>query len=179
MSPHMIGVISLNIFRRNMKNSTSLLIIDMQEGFITEETQHVTDNINNMLENNTYDIIIATKFLNYHESPFVKHLQWEEMIDNNTDLLSSVELASDYIVEKYGYHCGQELIDILKENHIDKIDIVGVDTDACVLANATYLFDNGFDITVYSKLCASTGGIDVHNAAIEILKRNIGSKNIV
>ena len=126
-----------------MKNSTALLIIDMQEGFITEETQHVTDNINNMLENNTYDIIIATKFLNYHKSPFVKHLQWEEMIDNNTDLLSSV------------------------------------DTDACVLANATYLFDNGFDITVYSKLCASTGGIDVHNAAIEILKRNIGSKNIV
>ena len=50
----------------------------MQEGFITEETQHVTDNINNMLENNTYDIIIATKFLNYHESPFVKHLQWKK-----------------------------------------------------------------------------------------------------
>lgn len=162
-----------------MKNSTALLIIDMQKGFITKETQHVADNINNMLKNNTYDTIIATKFLNYHKSPFVKHLQWEEMIDNNTDLLPPIELESDYIVEKYGYHCGQELIGIFKENHIDKIDIVGVDTDACVLANATYLFDKGFNITVYSKLCASTGGIDIHDAAIEILRRNIGAKNIV
>lgn len=162
-----------------MNNSTALLIIDMQEGFITKETQHVADSINDMLKNNTYDTIIATKFLNYHESPFVKHLQWEEMIDNNTDLLPFIELASNYIVEKYGYHCGQELIDILKENHIDRIDIVGVDTDECVLANATYLFDKGFNVTVYSKLCASTGGIGIHNAAIEILKRNIGTKNIV
>lgn len=77
-----------------MKNSTALLIIDMQEGFITKETQYV-------------------------------------------------------------------------------------DTDACVLANATYLFDNGFDITVYSKLCASTGGIDIHDVAIEIIEKNIGTKNIV
>lgn len=38
-----------------MKNSTALLIIDMQEGFITKETQHVADNINNMLKNNTRD----------------------------------------------------------------------------------------------------------------------------
>lgn len=30
-----------------MKNSTALLIIDMQEGFITKETQHVGVDIHN------------------------------------------------------------------------------------------------------------------------------------
>lgn len=143
------------------------------------KTQHIIGNINDIISAHKYDIIIATKFINYQESPFVKHLQWTEMIDKNTDLLPSIEAPSDSIIKKNGYQCGQELIDVLKENNIKDINIVGIDTDACVLVNAIYLFDNGFNVSVHSQACASTGGESIHKSAIEILKRNIGSQNVL
>lgn len=160
-------------------SSTALLIIDIQEGFITKETEHVIDNIYDIIKDNTYNIIITTKFMNYYDSPFVKHLQWKEMISDHTELLQYIESASNYIIEKHGYQCSEELIYILKENSIENIHIVGVDTDACVLINAMYLFDNGFNISIHSQACASTGGVNIHNFAIEILKRNIGAQNII
>ena len=57
--------------------------------------------------------------------------------------------------------------------------MVGVDTDACILTTALALFDFGVQPVIYRDLCASTGGAEMHSAAIDVLNRNIGESNVL
>ncbi|MPN37515.1 hypothetical protein SDC9_185034 [bioreactor metagenome] len=51
------------------------------------------------------------------------------------------------------------------------IDVVGFDTDACVMAAAINLFDEGYDFDVLGEYCASTNGWDYHEAAMKIISK--------
>lgn len=49
-----------------------LLVIDMQKGFINENTNFLIDKIRDLLNNDYFDKIAFTKFINYSDSYFVK-----------------------------------------------------------------------------------------------------------
>lgn len=51
------------------------------------------------------------------------------------------------------------------------IDVVGFDTDACVMAAAVNLFDAGYDFDVLGEYCASTNGPDYHEAGMKIINK--------
>lgn len=52
--------------------------------------------------------------------------------------------------------------------------MAGIDTDCCVMKTALDLFEIGIKPIVLSHYCASTGGNNIHLAALDMLKRNIG-----
>lgn len=58
----------------------SIIIIDMQKGFINENNKHIIDKINNYLSANTFKNIFYTKFYNNENSSFAKILKWNGMI---------------------------------------------------------------------------------------------------
>jgi nicotinamidase-related amidase len=67
---------------------------------------------------------------------------------------------------------------MLHEREIDTVVLCGVDTDACVMATALDAFDHGLRPLVLSDLCASSGGDSYHQAALMLLERNIGRRQL-
>lgn len=181
-----------------MKNI--LILVDMQNGFCqTKETREVISRIETLLKKQTFDAVIATKFLNADNSPFIKILNWNKMIENNpitkyekeeTKIVKPLKKYIHAVLFKRSYGLDKDLMDALIEMINDIIDnsaiteqkqvfIAGVDTDCCVLATAISLFENGIRPIVLTKYCASNGGKKSHEAGLTCLKRLIGQKQLI
>ena len=101
---------------------------------------------------------------------YVKYENWYDCIDKVEDL----EFCPDVVIEKYGYG----LSDYACLNKADNYDIIGFNTDACVLKIALDLFDKGYNFRVLTDYCYSSEGLDHHLNGVELLKRLI-SKAVV
>lgn len=161
-------------------SNEALVIVDMQNGFNSNlDTQEVEEKLSN-INKNDYDMIIATKFVNKEESMFVKQLNYHEMFDvEDTEFLSIVKELYDIQVPKNGYDRSNKIVSILNNTTIDTVYVIGFDTDGCVLSTALGLFDNGYKVKIIEELCASSGGEDVHQAALAVLERCIGRDNVI
>ena len=74
-----------------MKNV--LVVIDLQVGFINENTVRVANNIQELLESGKYDAVIATKFTNMPGSSFDSFLGWKGMLKEEEKALFPIVLA--------------------------------------------------------------------------------------
>lgn len=99
--------------------------------------------------------------------------------DVDTHIDKIVASHADTIINKKTYSCDSKLLDTLSENHIGSVDIVGMDSDACVLSTALFLFDHHIDVHVDTQGCASSAGEEMHHAAMMIIKRNIGADRVL
>ena len=64
-----------------------LLVIDMQEAFINESTEHVVEKITNLVNSNEYRKIAFTRFINTKNSRYVKELNFDGCIGEDKKLL--------------------------------------------------------------------------------------------
>jgi len=62
---------------------------------------------------------------------------------------------------------------VQKKHKIDKVELVGFDTENCVLTFARDSFDRGMKVVVLKDLCASHSNKKLHKAALEIIEDNI------
>lgn len=152
----------------------------MQNGFNTNlDTQEVEEKLSS-INKNDYDMIIATKFVNTDDSMFVKQLDYHKMFDiEDTEFLSIVKELYDIQVPKNGYDGSDKIVSILNNTTVDTVYVIGFDTDGCVLSTALGLFDNGYKVKIIEELCASSGGEDVHQAALAVLERCLGRDNVI
>lgn len=165
-----------------MKNV--LIVIDLQVGFINDKTIKVANNIRDLLEGGEYSAVIATKFTNMPGSSFDSFLGWTGMLgEEEKALLSFVEENADIIVSKCSYSCVkntnfiQSLLSLC-DGLPEEVTLVGVDTDACVLATAIDLFEMGIRPIIIEDCVGSSGGDEYHEAGMLLLKRSIGKEQI-
>ena len=92
-----------------------------------------------------------------------------------------LESGINYFDTAYGYHGGNServVGKLLKEyprvSHLDQIDIIGFDTDACVLSAAFDVFNLGCNMRILTDLCWSSGGKKMHEAGLLVMKRQFG-----
>lgn len=153
-----------------------LVIIDVQKGFLTPETNHIPNKIKELLKNRKFDFIVSTKFINTTNTAHYKYLNWNEMMDNESQELDPyIESISYRVFEKSINSCfTEEFNKFIKKNDIDKLVFVGIDTDCCVLKSAFDCFDKLIPFEVLTDCCASTGGLKFHKYACDIMKRSLG-----
>ena len=127
-----------------------LLIVDVQNGFITNpELAEIEGRINTLLSSNTFDSVISTVYENYENSPIIRFIGWKKRLtENEQELKEVVKEKSDFVVRKRTYSAlNDDLLGALcKANDgtlPECVYIVGVDTECCVLATATDLFEIG------------------------------------
>ena len=158
-----------------------LLIIDVQNGFVSERTKHVLPAIYKKIDEFKDELIISTKFINEPNSPYQSILNWYRLADTpETDLISKIEEESNYIFEKnINSSWCKQLETVLKDNNITEVYLAGIDTDCCVLKTATDLFENGIRPMVLTKCCASNGGEESHKAALKVMERTIGRNQLI
>jgi nicotinamidase-related amidase len=71
-----------------------------------------------------------------------------------------------------------ELAAYLREQRVERLFLVGIDTDMCVLKIAMDVFDIGIEPLILTDCCASTAGLQAHLAGLAVLSRNIGANRL-
>ena len=142
-----------------------LLVVDLQKEFRDNSGNY--ERILNFVRTNTtsrtdYDLVIALKCSNDMKSAFVKYNAWKECLNGVEDL----EFTPDVILHKTSYGLGGYNV-LSKDN---TYDIVGFNTDACVLKVALDLFDRCHDFRVLTKYCYSSSGHEWHEIGIKTMK---------
>ena len=155
-----------------------LLIVDVQNGFINDFTHHIPDRVARLIDTQAFEPLLFTRFVNAPGSPYQRLLEWHDSAEPpDTELVPELErfVAEGNVYVKRGLAgMPQALADRLTRDGIEEIDVVGIDTDMCVLKIALDLFDAGIEPVVLVDCCASTAGLQAHLAGLAILSRNIG-----
>lgn len=157
-----------------------LLIVDLQRGFITPETERVVGVIEKAINTLDYDICVYSKFFNNEKTSFSRILKWERFQSVEEQEMVLPVVSGDVVVSKdTSSAVTKELKQIIEEEKIERAYLCGIDTDSCVLATAFELFDNGVEPVIIIDGCASTGGDEFHHAAEMIMKRSFGKKTSI
>lgn len=124
-------------------------------------------------------LTIATQFTNPKDSLYRSLLGWGELSGPpETDILPPVLARADVKLEKTTYSAALGIAERLRNRVPRSVYVCGVDTDACVMAAAIGLFDLGLRPVVLADACASSGGLALHLSALEIMRRNLGRKQV-
>jgi len=160
--------------------SICLVIIDVQKGFMTEETNFLPDRIRSLLKKEKYDYIVATQFKNRENSPYTNFMKWHDMMDEESQKLDEfVQSVADRIFVKYINSCfTDEFCEYIREKKIDKLYFVGLDTECCVLKSAFDSFDKNIPFQVLGDYCASSAGKEIHRIACTVMKSAIGKDSV-
>ena len=159
--------------------SDCLVIIDCQTCFLQNtETAWVPYAISQLVKSRRFDYVICTVFQNTPSSFFMKQLHWDGCVAAS-DLIvhDAVSAVSERIFVKHSYSCfTSEFLQFIHQQHIDKLYFVGVDTDACVLKSAFDAADYDIPFEVLEDYCASSGGEELHEAAVRIIRCNLAHR---
>lgn len=153
-------------------SQNALLVIDVQREFLTDCTRDRVPGIQKLVETGGYDYCILTYYKNTPQSSSYGRLHWYEGLDACADslLIHPPEGLATVVEEKTTYGLPHE--DLFRLVGLcSHIDVVGFDTDACVMAAAVNLFDAGYDFDVLGEYCASTNGPDYHEAGMKIINK--------
>jgi nicotinamidase-related amidase len=159
-----------------------LLVVDVQKGFLNPNTEHVPERIERLIAERDYSPILFTRFENPEGSPYHRFLDWHECVGGpETDLAPRMmrHVREERVFTKPGYAgLPDQLAAYLRHNEVERVTIVGIDTDMCVLKVALDIFDLGIEPIVLVDCCASTAGMQAHLAGLAVLSRNIGPEQL-
>ena len=161
--------------------NAALLVVDLQHGFVNEETAGLPDAVGELLERagDRFRLRIASRYTNTEGCPCRVFLRSESVSEPpDTDLCGAVDRPDVVVLDKTTYALGPPLTRLLDEHGIETLFIAGVDTHACVLHEALDAFDRGVHPVVLADLCGSGDGATAHDAALLVLRAAIGVQNV-
>ncbi|MGH3521999.1 MAG: cysteine hydrolase [Mycobacterium sp.] len=163
-----------------------LVVVDVQNGFVTEHSQPVVPIIADLVRRwqAAHGDVVFTRYLNYPGSPFERLIGWSKMIDApETDLVAELtpHVGSQApVIDKYIYTLftpeGTQLID---ERGWTDLYVCGIDTEICVLKTAVDAFEHNLTPWILKDACASHSGPEAHAAGLFIAGRFIGTNQII
>jgi nicotinamidase-related amidase len=165
-----------------MASDGPLLVVDIQQGFLNEFTEHLPARVARLIDSGRYEPLLFTRFINPPGSAYRRLLNWHACA-GPPDTSLAPELAGyseqGSVFDKHGLAgLPPELRDHFRQldagSTPTRVHVVGIDTDMCVLKCAMDLFDLGLEPIVWADCCASTAGLQAHLAGLAILGRNIG-----
>ena len=157
-------------------SGVALLVVDVQHGYMKDETRHVPDAIRAYLDRHAdeFQRVVATRFVNTRDSPLARLRDYDRMTGPpDTDLCDGIARPGVEVVTKSTYSAlgepdAQPLLDART------LYIAGLNTENCVLANAFAAFDRGIDPVVLASLCASSHGRNAHEAGLAVMRTVTG-----
>ena len=156
-----------------------LVVIDLQNAFINENTKESPQEIKKLIETNQFDKIVFTRFINSLTNHVYTSIKWNKCMSLESQRIL-IDTKDSPIFPKETYSIlTSELKDYLVNNNIQKIYLCGIDIECCVLVSALNLFENNYDVYVLKDYCYSMNGNRAFENAITILKRNIGKDRVI
>lgn len=161
--------------------SELLLVVDVQNGFVSEDTRSVVLKIKRLIESGRFKNFAFTQFLNADGSPYEQYLHWFRLKSVEEQSIADELLSHAKTVFRKTIYSAMtdEFEEYLRDNDYKTIYIAGIDTDCCVLASSISIFEMGLRPIVLAEYCASNGGIASHKAGLLALERLIGTEQII
>ena len=147
-----------------------LLVIDLQKEFVKDSKgKKVYQECLEYIRSNKdkYHGIVAAVYENIPgDNPNMDRLlDWNECMD---------VLPLEFVANAAYTHSGYSIKEYPNVSQMDTIDIIGFDTDACVLSAAFDVFNLGCNMRILSDLCWSSGGAKMHKAGLLVMERQFG-----
>jgi nicotinamidase-related amidase len=160
----------------------TLLVVDVQRGFLNQYTHHLPERVARLVRTHRFDPIYFTRFENPPGGPYRRFLDWHHCErPPETELAPELArmAAPERVFSKPGYAgLPDALAGVLRNAGIERVTVVGLDTDMCVLKVVMDLFDLAIEPLVLVDCCASTAGLQAHLAGLAVLTRNIGAARL-
>ena len=142
-----------------------LLVVDLQPEFVKDSPgklvyQRCLDYINYCGAN--YDEVIAAVYKNTDSKNMHALVRWDEM-----QKIQKIEFKPTKMYVHSGYSIG----DRLNFNEHTKVDVIGFDTDACVLSTCFDLFNMDTNFRILANGCWSSGGVEMHGDGLAVMRR--------
>lgn len=145
-----------------------LLVVDVQKEFVKDKQgmkiyQKCLDYI--AMAHDNYNAVIAAVYVNRDNPNMQRLVEWDEC--KQIDML-------EFIPDAQFVHSGYSIKEYPYVQRTDTVDIIGFDTDACVLSACFHVFDLGCDMHILTNLMWSSGGKKMHEAGLAIMHRQFG-----
>jgi nicotinamidase-related amidase len=152
---------------------TALIVVDVQPDFITKENNWILPNIGNLLRDQKYDAYVEAVFSAPKGSLWDKQMNWTFPKQDTVSEIKALIPTENYLfIEKETksvFKGDQDVVKFLKENNIEEIHVVGLDTNDCIIATAYEAFDLGFFTYVVENCTASSQSPELRENATKIL----------
>ncbi|MDT5039414.1 MAG: hypothetical protein QOE51_399 [Actinoplanes sp.] len=165
--------------------SEVLVVVDVQNGFVREESAHVVPIIVDLVTKweSTGRGVIFTRYFNHPGSLFERLINWNKMQGPpETDLVPELlPLAERGIVfDKRTYSLlNAEGIELVRSRGWTDIYVCGIATESCVLKTAVDAFEVGLTPWLIEDASASHAGPVAHEAGLLVTRRFIGEGQII
>lgn len=156
-----------------------LMIIDVQKGFINEWTAHVPARVESLQD--SFDQVIVTRLYNPQRSLYRRLIGWNEFSLGSVDTqLAFSPITQAVILDKAIYSgLDDQLLKTFRAGAIARVHLCGIATESAVLLTAAALFEHGIEPVVLAHACGSDAGHELHEAALQVLRRMIGAKQVI
>jgi len=159
--------------------SKTLLVVDVQKGFVTPSSNHIVEPIRRL--QSRFENVAFAKFYNPESSPFRRFLDYHALSPNTAVAELAIEPCTNaFVFERPHYSAiTPDVLAQLSRWAVEEVYLCGIATEACVLATALDLFEEGIRPVVIRDLCASDRDSHFHDAAMELIEKLIGAKQLV
>jgi nicotinamidase-related amidase len=148
----------------------ALVIVDVQQAF-TIPTK-IVSGIRRY--SRRFPLRVFTQFVNPPGSLFREKLDQRSCAPGSDDLCLLIEPEpKDLVIRKAGYGLKAPDIRRLKAAGLKRVEVCGVDTDACVLGVMFSLFDAGIVCHAKEDFCWSSTGL--HKCGLDIIREQFPS----
>ena len=142
-----------------------LLVIDLQREFVKDQVglevyKRCVQYINTC--GHLYSQILAPIYRNGELRNMHMLTHWDEMQEIK---------KLDFKPNKLYLHSGYSAISDMKIPANTQVDVIGFDTDACVLSHCFDLFNHDIPFKVLVDGCWSSGGAEMHEAGLKCMQR--------
>ena len=159
-----------------------LVIVDMQNGFINEHTEHLIDKITRYACTGDFSHVVATRYINNEDTACYKFEGWKDCMEGteSAELVPKINEIVTRVFDKDKYSCWNgEFKHFINYYEIDMIEFVGVNTACCVLHSVLDCYNDVFDCKVVADLCGSTSGQESHERGIKVLEECITKERVI
>lgn len=159
-------------------------VIDMQNGFVNEYTEGIDRKILDFLEGikEAEVCIVGTRYVNNEHTACYVFEGWKDCMEGTEDaqVLDTLRPSLQRVFDKDKYSCwNEEMMQFVREQGIEKIYFLGVNTGCCVLHSAFDCYNDLVDCSVITDLCGSTSGPAEHEAALVVLRSCITKERVI
>ena len=151
----------------------ALIVVDVQEGFLTDRNRWIVPNIQKVIKDGEYSLFIEAVFHAEPGSLWDKQVHWTFPLSPTIPEVKELLPANTIMVTKTtksAFKGDVDLVRLLKSKNIEEIHIVGVDTNDCVFATAQESFDLGFFTYVLEECTESSESGEMREHALQILR---------
>lgn len=165
---------------------SALVVVDVQNGFVTEHSRHVVPLIVALVkrwEASGRDVVF-TRYINYDGSPFERIIKWSKLKHPpETDIVDELQAftaSPATVIDKRGYTLfADEGENLVRTKGWTDLYICGIDTEVCVLKAAVDAFERNITPWLISDASASHAGVETHKAGLLVAKKMIGAEQII